>query len=329
MYHLARQLYVFYILFFAINFNANRLLAKELNFDPENTKIFGDLWKLDDLDEIKGRFKFFSKLAYPYDPLNFGVVINNQHYKIYRSKSLGHAGIEEIFTHLKEQNLPQPKRIIFVNKDGYKNSFGSQTLSTYNHFFNSLHFFAYEQAQAFSDQGKYSDVTFYHPFNSQVYLSGQNPLDDVESHSLSSVANPEIYEYFRQDLDRGEISSVLAHRSNLLRVLTLILDSQTPVLFHCTGGLHRTGMLALSIRYLQGGVWTKAFKKPLEVKVGLLRKVRLRNLAEIEYYLHNSIELRKKNLESIRHFSQTESFRKLAEKYRAHLNLPSRYVFEL
>ena len=85
------------------------------------------------------------------------------------------------------------------------------------------------------------------------------------------------------------------------------------------------------LRYLQGGIWTSPFSKPIEKKSTMkltvngrerLQSVRakLSNLAEHEYYAHNKHDFRQGNLETAKSFSETPFFRCLKEKFGPYLN---------
>lgn len=97
------------------------------------------------------------------------------------------------------------------------------------------------------------------------------------------------------------------------RVLDLVLNGDQPVLFHCTGGRHRTGMIALAIRYLQGGAWREG------KYIGPLRHQYL-NKAQYEYYKHNALQLLPRNLNFIEAWSQTAAFGEYFNQYNGRLN---------
>ncbi|NRA47329.1 MAG: tyrosine-protein phosphatase [Oligoflexales bacterium] len=299
-------------------------LEKPEQLDPLLEKSFNGVWDSKSLEELLTKFKFFSKTCYSYDPLNFGVVLNNKHHKIYRSRALGERGVEELFKFLKQSKLELPSTVVFMNKEGYKTNIIGTWASPITHVLNGMTPFVYEQARLFAKSGKFPEIDFYHPLNSHVFLSGQDPLNDIVSHPLSTIAEPEILDYFEEEINDNGLKNIIASRSSFLNTLELVLGGKGPVLFHCTGGLHRTGMVALAIRYLQGGNWVKSFKRPIEVKIGLRGKTSLlSNLAEVEYYLHNSWRFRSKNLKAIRSFSETEQFKALQKRYQSTLNEPS------
>lgn len=299
-----------------------RNITFQQTLDPLDTNTYSHIWKMERIEDITAQFPFFSKKCVPFDstdPLNLGVVVNNDKYTIYRSKALGRRGVLELYSHLQQLDLPFPKRVIFMNKEGYRSYFGGGLFSQYSHYFTGMNYFAYEQAEVFRHFPQDLQVAFFHPLNSRVYLSGQNPLEDMVAINIERVADPHIIDYFSPDY-----FSIIGTRSNFFRVLELILENKEPSLFHCTGGLHRTGMIALAIRNLQGNLWTKKFAHPVAVKVGLLqRTVLLRNLAEVEYYMHNQLQFREKNILSMRTLAYQPEFQNLQKKYRSDLNRPS------
>ena len=111
-------------------------------------------------------------------------------------------------------------------------------------------------------------------------------------------------------------------------VMGFILEAKNTVLFHCVGGMHRTGMIALLLRFLQGGDWVKPFSKPIKVIIRKKKKffieVKLKNKAELEYYLHNKYLFREKNIMSVNKLIKTERFLALKRKYQVALNLNSK-----
>lgn len=279
--------------------------------DPSDLMEDSLIWNAESLEEIRRHFTFFSKDCYPEVPLNFGVVINNDHYQLYRSQALGTKGVDLIFDILRENALILPSKVIFMNKEGYANSSVSKKMSEYFDIARGMGPFAYEEEELFSDSGKYSSIDFFHPLSHDVFLSGQNPLEDVPFPHQIQVKD-------------GKFVNLYASRGNFFRVLGLILENQGSALFHCTGGLHRTGMISLAIRHMQGGVWLKDFKKPITVRSRIFWQYKLRNLAEVEYYLHNPWKFRMININAMRTISDQPEFQELKNKYKTFLNLPSR-----
>ena len=236
-------------------------------------------------DPIMNRFGQLKKLWL----YNFGVVVNNENYTIYRSGALGRKGIDEVMMHLEDMGMPAPKTIIYMNSHGYKWPLN----------------FAIEEYALQSTYG----YNFYHSFGppeEHTYLDGYDPSKTAgerkvdAQRKLGSVAK----KYFKSSIhakNSGDMDS-------FKRVLELALDqSKQPVLIHCFGGKHRTGMVSMAIRYLQGGEWTNGEKKKF-LNWDL-------NPAQYEYTRYNKLLFRKENIEFIEKFSESDYFKEMKERY--------------
>ncbi|MBP6217770.1 MAG: tyrosine-protein phosphatase [Oligoflexales bacterium] len=220
----------------------------------------------------------------PIYSLNLGLVINNAQYKIYRSAKLGKSGLYDLRSRLWKNNLPFPKTIIYMNKEGY-NSFSN---------------FAVEEYEMSFVWG----YTFYHSFGPmRTYVDGQNPYDPSTDIDNTQNLGYEAQAYFslRNDGVDGGIDSFF----NILRII--LEPKNQPVLFHCLGGLHRTGMVAMALRYLQGGNWINGPKKD-----GL-------NPAQYEYHKYNPFLFRPENIEFIEMLANDPRFQELQDTYRLKL----------
>jgi protein tyrosine/serine phosphatase len=106
------------------------------------------------------------------------------------------------------------------------------------------------------------------------------------------------------------------------RIMSIVLDkSKQPVLFHCYGGKHRTGIIALAVRYIQGGNWTKI--RPTVVLPGLppyKKDILIDNDAKMEYLLYNPSNPRQENFDFINEYSKSADFKKLVKQYQEILN---------
>jgi len=228
-------------------------------------------------------------------PDNFGLVVHNKHFTIYRSAALGRSGLARLAERLKRHNLPFPKTIIYMNRDGYSRTLWNPTL------------FAIEE---FEDSPKYG-FEFYHSFRHDysTYLDTYDPSRPSRVLDAKDFLNSTAIRYFgywpHVRIDGGMTA--------FYRILDLVLESKGPVLFHCTGGHHRTGMIALAIRYLQGGSWTSGKYQ------GPLRRMHL-NKAQYEYYKHNTFLLETSNLDFIEAWSKTEQFQEYQKRYSHRLN---------
>ena len=218
---------------------------------------------------------------------NFGVVVENDNYTIYRSSSLGKLGLKYISKYLDKHDMAFPKTIIYMNKQGY--SFPL--------------YYAIEEYK-YSLSGKYGEFEFFHPFSElRTYVDGENPYEANEDIDTAITLGPIGRRYFelRDDGVDGGVETVL-------NILKLILDTnRQPVLFHCMGGLHRTGMIGMSLRYMQGGFWVDGPKTEAH---GMEL-----NPAEYEYYKYNPVLFREVNIQFIRKFSRDPRFLELKKEY--------------
>ena len=95
---------------------------------------------------------------------------------------------------------------------------------------------------------------------------------DLKFLSDEIISSRDLFDFKGPELDGG--------LESFYRVLELVLNKDNqPVLFHCFGGRHRTGMVALAIRSIQGGWWLSG---PTKQRRGLQL-----NPAEYEYYKFN------------------------------------------
>lgn len=198
---------------------------------------------------------------------NFGIVIDNATYKIYRSAELGRDGIDA----LAQSGVEFPKTIIYMNWEGYSFPF----------------YFAIEEYKESIKRG----FKFYHPHGEiRTYLDGDdpfNPTDRIDSFMRFGI--------FARRLFKPGNNEIVGGVDSLLRILNLILDpANQPVLFHCLGGMHRTGMVAMTLRMIQG--WSM-------------------DAAEHEYRLFNPHLFRQSNVDFVAAFTADPRFQELVEKF--------------
>jgi protein tyrosine/serine phosphatase len=132
---------------------------------------------------------------------------------------------------------------------------------------------------------------YFHSFryDYRTYLDGENPYEPSSDIDDKKWLSSKAIKYFGYREDNKADGGVDA----FIRIIELVLDLQRqPVLFHCQGGRHRTGMVAMAIRTLQGGEWLES--------TGDMNK------AEYEYSMHNKTMFRQSNLDFIREFSSSE-----------------------
>lgn len=233
---------------------------------------------------------FISMSGFSNPFLNFGVVANDENYQIYRSAELGNDGLERIESILKSKGLPFPKTIIYMNDEGYQGLFPEFSA------------FAVEEFKA---QEKYG-FKFYHPFdyNYRTYLDGVNPYEPSEDIDKKDNLNSEAKELFGVIEDEKKDGGI----DSLVRILKLVLDKdKQPVLFHCHGGRHRSGIIAMLVRHLQGGKW----------KTGSKRFVYGHWLSplEYEYFEYNRLLFKFENIKFVRKFVQSSAFREIQNDY--------------
>jgi hypothetical protein len=227
-------------------------------------------------------------------PLNFGIVVHNKAHTIYRSAALGREGLADIADYLQKRNLPFPKTIIHMNKEGYR-----WALFTPSNF-------AVEEHQESLRYG----FEYFHSFryDYSTYLEGHNPYN--------ASVNVNRSRYFEGDAKKvfgfNETYEIKGGMDSFYRILDIILQSEGPVLFHCTGGHHRTGMIAMAIRYLQGGDWREG-----EYEADVWGPNILVNAAKYEYFLHNKNFFRRLNLEFIDRWAQDPLFEVYRTRYQA------------
>jgi len=217
---------------------------------------------------------------------NFSVVVENEDFQIYRSSALGSSGLKYVKNALEEKNLPFPKTIVYMNDAGYGENG-----------------FAIQERNLQDDYG----FTFYESKGyGKTYLDGHDPR------------------YPDKDIDRdGKIDGDI---ESFYRILEIVLKKENqPVLFHCLGGRHRTGMIAMAIRYMQEGKWINGPKRRRFV----LPRMRspLLNPAESEYVDHNRELFRFTNVRFIRSESKTPRFIALKNEFKEELNGNSSYCW--
>jgi hypothetical protein len=236
------------------------------------------------LDFVIYAHPHLSSLGPDHKSLKFGVLVNNENYLIYRSKKLGTKGLSKLHKYLYSEDLLKPKTIIYMNKHGYKIPF----------------LFALDEYYLQEDYG----FNFYHSFGlHRTYLDGHDPYmpkDDIDREDKLGSEAQDLFDLLDDGLD-GDVD-------DLVRILELVLNPDNqPVLFHCFGGRHRTGIVAMVLRYIQGGWWINGETKK---KKGLQL-----NPAEYEYYKFNHLMFRKENILFVRQFSKDIRFIELKERY--------------
>ena len=233
------------------------------------------------------------KLSYSFEnkPVkgwNFGVVKMNSTYQIYRSEILGSDGLKAVSEGLKQNSLPFPKTIVYMNINGYSD----RDLRAMEEF----------------REKEFYNYSFFHSFlySYRTYLDGTNPYEPREDIDAKNYLGTEAKEEFGVVSDQTPDGGVDA----FARILDVVLDpAQQPILIHCLGGRHRTGMTALALRYIEGGEWLKGSHS---VRVPPYIKSVTLNNAQYEYYRHNTLMFRFDNLKFIDTFFAKDP---LADRY--------------
>lgn len=234
------------------------------------------------------------------DEHNFGILVYNDEFQIYRSERLGESGVMELFNALDNLGLKKPKTIIYMNYMNYSRLFK-------------------EALQEYKIQDEYG-YEFYHSYGKsyRTYLDGNNPyrpkkdIDNVKKLKFWKAPVKEAVKLFSIKKDGIKDGGVDA----FYRIMDIVLDpAKQPVLFHCHGGIHRTGMIGMAVRYLQGGEWIKNTGKHVYKK-----KIIADNKAKKEYLFYNPKHPRQENLDFVDKVSHTEKFKKLKIEYQERLN---------
>jgi hypothetical protein len=224
--------------------------------------------------------------SWPLPELNFGVVKYNDDYQIYRSELLGSVGLEKLSKHLQKNGLRYPKTIIYMNDEGYTDD-------------------DLRAVEEYEGQQQYG-YKFFHGFdyNYRVFLDGKNPYQpesDIDEDNKLGEKAKQIFGVKRDNEKDGGLDA-------FKRIMSLVLDpNRQPVLFHCLGGSHRTGMVGMTIRYIEGGEWLAG---SYSVRLPpFVSKTEL-NEAQYEYFRFFQDKphaLRKSNIEFVQKFFENES----------------------
>ena len=226
---------------------------------------------------------------------NFSRVIYNKKHKIYRSQALGAKGLDFVYKKLSSLNYQTPKVVLYIGRHGYSVRHKMKKSIKYLKFVE-------DEEQYLSNM----NLLFLHPFFTNLYISGDNPQLDTKEYNIDHFSKNQV------------ISSSL---ESFISILNFVLMSQKTILFHCTGGRHRSGMISLAIRYMQGGEWTKSLDNPLFAEdIDTKESIVCNNLAEVEYLYYSDGEPRKKNLDFIKWFVTTVFFKDFKDKFQRSLN---------
>ena len=281
--------------------------------------------------------------------INFGVVFYNQYYKIYRSTGLNREALKLLKTHLTLGQLDCPKNIVYLKDDNYAKE-GTQPMGLAQRlglsllnligmpmFIFSGDFASVEEEvsiqhaarKAGASCAEYAD-TEYFPFRfTHPKGEGEDHVDRVDATANFLAFKSEEFSdwnnLFRVGSEEESLKRKTVFYAALKRMLTL--DGATNL--HCRGGAHDTGIIALALRYLQGGTWIEKFqenKTPywlMDLHGLHVVRANISNIAEQEYYNHCSGDFRQHNLEMIKALSNEPFFQCLKRKFSCYLNAVS------
>lgn len=283
---------------------------------------------------------------------NFAIVIDGM---IYRSSLLGKKGIKEVWDTLKNEGIARPKSIASIHVMGFGGVGGSYNL---------------EEIKESERRG----ITFLHSYhydkNLTVYMDGTDPSKIVENDPHHGniytqetvnrfIPDSKVQKQLKIHKSMEEQRYLAGDTHDFLQSVENMIDAPWPLLIHCKGGRHKTGMFAIIFEYLayraamkqeyseevvipayknrfvswwsrgHGSLWGAIFGGPLH-ESHLLRP------AETNYAFHNLSVFRQKNIDFVRGlisgellFNQDlhEHWRRIESKFREKVNkFPSSYM---
>ena len=252
---------------------------------------------------------------------NFGVVLDGM---IYRSGKLGRAGMRQVIKILEDDDQPPPMSIASIHVMGFGGSGGTYNLEEL------------EESQA-------RGITFLHSYHPDpkltVYMDGTDPSKIVEDDPHhGNIYDPKTVAKFLPDkkvrekllidksMEKNRI--ILGDTQDFFQSIENMIDAPWPLLIHCKGGRHKTGMFSLVFEYLawqssldqqyggnvsvpayknrfanwwggKGSFWNFLFGGPFHVPNFLAP-------AEANYARHNMSVFRRKNIDFIRGIASGE-----------------------
>ena len=255
-------------------------------------------------------------LRYTIRKYNFAVVLENM---VYRSSLLGKKGMREVWATLKKAGVPRPKSIASIHVMGFGGVGGTYNL---------------EELEEAEKKG----ITFLHSYhynkNLTVYMDGTDPSKIVENDPHHGniyiqetvnrfIPDENIQKKLKIDKSIAENRYLSGDTEDFLQSLENMIDAPWPILIHCKGGRHKTGMFAMVFEYLayksamkaeyseeisipayknrfanwwsrgHGNLWQVLFGGPFHEN-HLLRP------AETNYAFHNLSIFRRKNIDFVR-----------------------------
>jgi hypothetical protein len=246
---------------------------------------------------------------------NFAVVLEGM---VYRSKMLGRDGIDELSQELQRANQPAIKSIASIHVMGFGGLGGDYNLQEIS-------------------EAKARGITFLHTYaydkSLTVYMDGTDPSKIIETdpdhgniYDLATVTrfipDPTVRSALGVDRSIAEKRVVMGDTHDFLQSIINMIDAPWPLLIHCKGGRHKTGMFALILEYLAFNE-AMALDLKTDVSVPLYRNRVARwfdkkgsffdiffggplyehyqlHPAELRYFEHNKNVFREKNIDFVR-----------------------------
>ncbi|MFK7826652.1 MAG: hypothetical protein AB8G05_21100 [Oligoflexales bacterium] len=286
-------------------------------FKADNPRCHGHEVIIKNKKELKLYYSDMTKnLKHSIRKYNFAVVLDRM---IYRSSLLGKKGMKEIWSNLKKNGVPRPKSIASIHVMGFGGVGGNYNL---------------EELEESKKQG----LTFLHSYHYDkhltVYMDGTDPSKIVENDPHHGniyvqetvnrfIPDENIQKKLRIAESIAENRHLSGDTEDFLQSIENIIDAPWPILIHCKGGRHKTGMFAIIFEYLayksamkaeysedvsvpayknrfanwwsrgHGSLWQALFDGPFH-EHHLLRP------AETNYAFHNSSVFRRKNIDFVR-----------------------------
>ena len=224
-----------------------------IDFVPENDPSTNAGFKKNSskihLERQKNWKIFFDQKQY----YNFDIVIPGL---IYRSRHLGSKGLNWLYKIFESNHLNFLQSVASIHVYGYgsgkfKHKLGSLIMPEYFNLYYNLEEFQY---------CKKNQIEFLHTYHSDrnkfVYFDGEDPSEipfsphhgDIYRKATTDIyLTPESVELFNIDLNH---SPVPGDTSDFLQTLQNLIDTPWPLLIHCKGGKHKTGMIAMIFQFL-------------------------------------------------------------------------------
>ncbi len=246
---------------------------------------------------------------------NFAVVLEGL---VYRSKALGVNGIKKISEELAQANLPGLQSIASIHVMGYGGAGGDYNLQelaeTKKRGMTFLHTYAYERKLVvYMDGTDPSKIIETDPDHGNVY---------EEKTLLKFIPDAEVRKDLGIDRSLAEKRQLSGNTMDFLQSLENIIDAPWPILIHCKGGRHKTGMFALILEFLAfNEAMAEDLVSPISVPLYKNRFARWLDRkgsffevffggpwfanfdlhpAEVKYFEHNKSVFREKNIEFVR-----------------------------